>query len=276
MRKGFAGIYFKHQAKGKSLALIPGQAADGAFVQIVTEERAYHVPYPLTAYRERKDGLEIGGNQFTYAGVKLDIQSEELTLQGGIRYENLTPIRGDIMGPFRFFPMECRHGILSMRHSLQGSLCLNGEVYHFDGGCGYIESDSGRSFPRAYTWVQCNDFTRDCSIMAAVAKIPFCGFTFWGVISVVWLEGREYRLATYNGAKILRCEPGVLELSRGKWRLTVTSSVQEGHKLYAPCRGEMSYFIRENLSCSARFRFTVDGCVLFDEESAGASYECEL
>jgi len=276
MGKRFAGMYFKHQANGKSLALIPGRAAEGAFIQIVTPERTYHLPYALTAYQKRKDGLFIGGNLFTHSGVRLDIETKALTLKGEISYGALTPIRGDIMGPFRFVPMECRHGIVSMSHSLQGSLRLNDERYHFDGGRGYIESDSGRSFPRAYTWVQCNQFTRDCSIMAAVAQIPFMGFTFWGVICIVHLEGREYRLATYNGARTLRCEPGILELRRGKYQLSITTSAEGGHALHAPRLGEMSYFIRENLSCPVRFRFTADGCVLFDEESAYASYECEL
>jgi len=276
MGKYFAGMYFKHQANGKSLALIPGRAMDGAFIQIITEEQAYHVPYVLTAYQKRKDGLSVGGNLFTHSGVKIDIETKELTLKGEVPYGKLTPIRGDIMGPFRFVPMECRHGIVSMNHSLQGSLCLNGEIYNFDGGRGYIEADSGQSFPRAYTWVQSNDFTQNCSIMAAVAEIPFLGFTFWGVICVVHLDGREYRLATYNGAKILRCEPGALELRCGKYQLSITTSAGSGHELYAPHMGEMRYFIRENLSCPVRFRFAVGGQILLEEESTCASYECEL
>ena len=201
----FEGWYYKHQTNGKTLALIPGKAEDNAFVQVVTDELAYNIPYSLDEYSIDNDILRVGGNIFSKSGVTLDIQHPELTLNGEIKYSNLTPIRGDIMGPFRFFPMECRHGVVSMNHSLYGAAMLNDETYDFTDGRGYIESDSGRSFPSGYTWVQCNDF-ENCSIIVAVARIPFYGLKFWGCICVVYLNGREYRLATYNGVKIVGCE----------------------------------------------------------------------
>ena len=270
----FEGWYYKHHANGKSLALIPGRASDHAFVQVVTAARAYHIAYPLSAYRT--DGiLQVGDNIFSCAGIKLDIRHPELTLSGEVTYSGLVPIPGDIMGPFRHFPMECRHGILSMNHSLHGTLTLDGGPTDFTAGRGYIESDSGRSFPRAYTWVQCNAFETDCSIMAAVARIPFYGLRFRGCICVIWLRGRAYRLATYNGTKIIRCQPGVIELKRGKYQLSVTIEPREGHRLKAPRAGKMEHIIRENLSCPARFRFTEGTHILFDEHSSHASYEYE-
>jgi len=93
---------------------------------------------------------------------------------------------------------------------------------------------------------------------------------------VVWLTGREYRLATYNGVKILRCAPGVIELRRGKYQLTVTIDAQAGQRLPAPRSGEMSRHIRETLSCPAHFRFTEGERVLFDGKSDRASYEYEM
>lgn len=67
-----------------------------------------------------------------------------------------TPLRSDIMGPFRFLPgMECSHGVISMGHSLEGKLDLNGKRIDFSGGTGYVETDRGRSFPSAYLWTQC-------------------------------------------------------------------------------------------------------------------------
>lgn len=274
MRGHFAGWYYKHQADGKSLALIPGRGEDTAFVQVVTEARAYYVPYPLSAYQPG-DTLRVGNSVFAPDGVTLDIQAPHLNLTGEIAYQNLTPIRGDIMGPFRFFPMECRHGVASMRHTLHGACVINGETLDFTGGLGYIESDSGRSFPKGYTWVQCNDFT-DCSIMAAVARIPFYGLRFWGCICVVWLNGHEYRLATYKGVKIVACRPGFLELKQGKHRLTITIDDPGGHALQAPKLGRMSSVIKENIACPAHFRFTEGQRVLFEGGSSLASYEYEM
>ena len=271
----------KHQANGKSLAVIPGRASDGAFVLVITDSGSYHIRYPLYEYHKRDVGrygfaLQIGGNKFSTSGATLDIKRLELTLIGEIAYRDLTPIRSDIMGPFKYFPMECRHGVVSMNHSLNGTITLNGEVQDYTGGKGYIESDSGRSFPAGYSWVHCNDFGAEfpnCSVFAAVARIPFYGLRFWGCIAIVWLDGREYRLATYNGVKILRCEAGAIILKQGKYRLEIMTEPQAEYKLPAPYAGAMSHFIRENLACPARFRFTEGDQCLFDGRSAGASYE---
>jgi len=279
MSKYFEGWYYKHQANAdvtggnKSLAVIPGRAADSAFVLVITENKSYHIPYPLSEYHKDSGLLCVGGNTFTSSGISLDIQRPELNLSGDIMYTDLTPINGDIMGPFRFFPMECCHGVLSMNHFLRGEVIMDGEMFNFTGGKGYIESDSGRSFPKWYTWVQCNAFDADCSIMASVARIPFYGLRFWGCICVVWLSGREYRLATYKGVKILRCQKGAIELKQGRYRLIISIDENAGQKLPAPQSGKMSRFIRETLSCPAHFRFMDGDSCLFDGRSDFASYE---
>jgi len=273
----FEGWYFKHQSNGKSLAVIPGKAVDSAFILVVTDGRSYHIPFALNDYqksdRHHDFRLRIGDNTFTPTGITLNIRHPELTLIGEIKYTNLTPINGDIMGLFRFFPMECSHGVISMKHPLDGSVTLNGEVQCYNNGLGYIESDSGRSFPKWYSWVQCNGFDADASIMVSVARIPFYGLRFWGCICVVWLNGREYRLATYKGVKIIRCERGIIELKQGKYRLVVSVENHDGYALPAPQSGSMSRFIRETLAVPARFRFMEGDCYLFDEASDYASYE---
>ena len=273
----FDGMYYKHQANRKSLAIIPGRSLDEAFVLIVTDKESYHISYPLTEYH-KSDSLKIGGNIFSASGIILDICRPELEMAGEITYTDLTPICGDIMGPFRFFPMECRHGIVSMSHTLSGTVSLNGVALDFSGGKGYIESDSGFSFPQNYAWVHSNDFEQDCSIMTAIARIPFYGLRFWGCICVVWLNGREYRLATYNGVKILKCEADTIVLKQGNYHLNITVGFQThaGHKLSAPRAGKMSHFIRENLSCPAHFRFTEGDTVLLDEKSDCTSCEYEM
>jgi len=272
MKEYFEGWYYKHQANGKTLALIPGKATDGAFIHVVTDDEAYFITYPIDEY-DKGDAVNVGGNIFSESGVYLDINRPELKLEGAIKYDNLLPIKGDIMGPFRFFPMECRHGIKSMKHDLSGSVKLNGETYNFDGGKGYIESDSGTSFPETYTWIHCNDFKEDASITTAVAKIPFYGLKFQGCICVVMLQGKEYRLATYKGVKIVTCEPGIIELTQGKYRLLITVDSEGGHKLPAPRFGKMNHAILEDISCRASFKFAKGDEVLFEGSSDLASYE---
>ncbi|MCL2225776.1 MAG: hypothetical protein FWB96_12485 [Defluviitaleaceae bacterium] len=273
MNGRFEGWYFKHQVAGKSLAVIPGRADDSAFIWVITDKKSYSVLYPLSEYDKRADRIRVGNSTFSASGISVDIQSAELSLVGNIMYENLTPIRGDIMGPFRFFPMECRHEVISMNHAIHGTVILNGETQNFSVGKGYIEADSGRSFPSEYTWIHSNAFETDCSIMVSVARIPFYGLRFWGCICVVMINGREYRLATYKGVKIQRCERGAIELRQGKFRLHISIGEHTGQILPAPSSGKMSRSIRETLSCPAHFRFTQGNKCLFEGTSDYSSYE---
>jgi len=272
MKKFFEGWYHKHQANGKTLAIIPGKADDGAFIHVIADNGSATVPFDLSEYR--KDGiLAIGDNQFSDSGILLNIERDGFSIHGELKYSGLVPIRGDIMGIFRFFPMECRHGIVSMKHDVHGEIVWNNEKYKFEGGTGYIETDSGSSFPDSYSWVHSNDFTEPCSITAAVARIPFAGMKFWGCFCVVWYKGREYRLATYRGAKILCCENGIIELGQGKYRLSVKVKRENAFCLPAPKLGSMNRIIKESPSCPTEFNFTVNGRTIFSAESRHTSYE---
>lgn len=275
MRPFFEGWYYKQQFNGKTLAVIPGRSDDGAFIQVITDNNSYFIPYNISEYKKDRT-LQIGENYFSDSGIILKVKHNDISIYGELKYSGLIPIQGDIMGFFRFFPMECRHGIISMKHDVSGEIILNGEKYDFNNGTGYIETDSGYSFPESYSWVHSNDFKAECSITAAIAKIPFAGFNFWGCICVVWLNGKEYRLATYKGAKILRCENGMMEIKQGKYNLTVNVNRQHAQNLPAPKSGLMKRVIKESASCPADFLFTENGRVVFSGESKNTSYEFEM
>lgn len=270
----FEGWYYKQQAGGHTLALIPGRSDNNAFIQVITEQSSYNVTYNLQEFKRDGEHIQIGDNDFSPNGVNLNIYTKDITLTGMLGYQNLSPIRGDIMGVFRFFPMECRHGVRSMLHQVNGNVILNGRVIDFSNSRGYIENDRGSSFPTEYMWVQCNDFAGENSIMVSVARIPFAGFHFWGCIAVVWLDGREYRLATYRGVKIVRCEQDRLTLKQGEYRLDIEFDSKTGHTLYAPKSGSMNRTIRENVACPAHFCFYKSSRILFEAASSQAS--CEI
>lgn len=273
MNRYFEGWFFKHQKGRETLSVIAGRAADGAFVQVITGERAYRVRYPIEAY-DKGETLRLADNHFGRNGIRLSVHENDLELTGQLDYSGITPIDGDIMGPFRFLPMQCRHAVVSMNHSLGGKVSLNGRELDFTGGKGYIEGDSGRSFPKSYTWVQCNDFDRDCSIMASAARIPFAGLRFWGCVCVVWLDGVEYRLATYRGARIKRRDEGQLLLTQRDLSLHVRFlESHAGHLLDAPEQGRMKRGIHEVSAAPACFEFRQGDRILFEGESRFASYE---
>lgn len=272
-RQYFEGTYYKHQAFGYTLAIIPGRASDCAFIQVITNDSSYYIEYPLSEYHQQKEHLVVGDSVFSLDGVHLDIHTQSLYLLGDLRYESLTPLKSDIMGPFRHLPMQCHHSVASMKHTIAGSIKLNGKTVSFTGGTGYIESDRGRSFPKSYVWVQSNDFKQDCSIMVSVATIPFCGFQFTGCICVVQLNGHQYRLATYNGVKIECCTPERITLCQGKYRLEIKADCNGGHALQAPQSGVMARTIHENAACPAWFRFIEGNSILLDAKSDYTGYE---
>ena len=109
---------------------------------------------------------------------------------------------------------------------------MDGYVHSFEGGLGYVEKDSGTSFPRSYLWMQCNDFPSACSIMISIAHIPFCGSSFRGCICAIVYQGREYRLATYKGVKVQAFTPEHICLSQGSLLLELDiTSPHTGHPL---------------------------------------------
>lgn len=239
MKQYFEGWYFKHQCSGNTLCLIPGRAADGAFIQVLTNEASYTLDYPLSAYHKTREAISVGGSTFSRNGIDLAISTEKSELTGAIQYDGITPLKYNIMGPFALLPMQTRHNVISMNHSLKGTLNLNGTPIPFDGGKGYIEGDRGRSFPKSYAWAQCNDFQEDCSIMLSIAQIPLAGRWFWGCIGVVWLDGREYRFATYKGVQIR--ESGARtswKLHRGHIAFWLSCPRREGTSWPRPSRGK--------------------------------------
>lgn len=258
----FEGTYYKHQNDADTLCIIVGRSNSEKFIQVITKHFSAKVPF-------------TSGNIFTLKGIKLNIDTPQLTLKGKIGYKKLSPIKYDIMGPFCLFPMECRHGIISMHHRLEGKIKLNGEIIDFTNGIGYMETDSGRSFPSSYTWVQANDFSEKCSIMASVAKIPFCGLQFRGCICIIQYKGREYRLATYLGVRVILCQPNKIVLKQGRYLLEIKIKNSSARKLSAPQNGEMTRKILESASCNAEFIFYKNRTQIFHLYSRQASFEYE-
>lgn len=184
------------------------------------------------------------------------MENESFSIHGSLRYQNRIPLKYDIMGPFSYLPMQCKHQIISMCHTLYGSLKINGEVVSFENGIGYIESDRGTSFPKSYIWTQCSiPKEQPSSIVAAVADIPMGPIHFNGCICCIYHRGRQYRLSTYSGAKVVRCTENELVLVQGRYFLKVNLLKENPLPLKAPQKGAMDRMIHEALhaKCSIVF-----------------------
>lgn len=262
----FNGFYYKHQKDRFTIAFIPSIANGKAGLQVVTNDNSEFYEFENIHIG---DTIVIGDCTFSKSGITINLP----TIKGALQYEKITPLKSDIMGFYKWLPMQCRHSVVSMHHKLHGSLVINGETVDFTGGTGYIEGDCGTSFPKKYTWLQCNDFNQPCSIMVAVAHIPIFGTQFTGCICAIIYAGREYRIASYKGAKILKCNKNQIVLTQGKYRLYIDVISTKGVPLKSPIKGEMIGIVHENNSASARFRFFEHNQQVFDLRSKNTAFE---
>lgn len=280
----FAGWYFKHQTPADTLALIPAIHADAAgnrqaSLQVITRTATYCAEFPGEAFRADRRGprITLGNSVFSPAGVHLDVHANGLDVTGDITYGRFSPLRYDIMGPFSLVPgLECRHSVISLTHPARGAVTINGRAIDLSDATGYIEADRGRSFPTRYLWTQHNwRADAPCSLMLSVADIPCLGARFTGVIGVVLWQGREYRLATYLGARAVTIESEEVLIRQGDWALTASLMERRSLSLRAPVHGGMTRLIRENPACRVRYAFRQRDRLLFEFETDQASFEYE-
>lgn len=275
----FFGWYLKCQSKTQTLALIAATHGDGknrtCSLQVITEDGAWVAEFPGKDYFRKGSLIKIGNNKFSRRGVRVNINTSGLTISGKLDFGPITPLKYDIMGPFALIPfMECRHMVGSMRHLVNGKLTVNGVEYVFEDALGYWEGDTGRSFPKEYLWTQ-SFLPEGGSLMLSVADIPFPGFRFTGIIGVVLWKGREYRLATYLGARATEIRDGGACIRQGNMELKVKLVEAAGKALRAPVSGSMVRTIHESATCKAHYEFCVAGERIFDFETDLATFEYE-
>jgi tocopherol cyclase len=275
----FEGWYFKLIDAGqhKRWCIIPGvyigknPADSHAFIQVmdgVSGQSSYQV-FDFPAFSSRQDRFEVNldKNCFSSSGIRLDISRPELNLHGELTFGNVTPwpvtlLSPGIMGWYAWVPgMECYHGVVSLDHSLQGVLEINGEQVDFSGGRGYTEKDWGKSFPRAWVWMQTNHFRQPgSSLTFSAAIIPWGKSSFDGFIVGFLTEGRLHRFATYTGAhfeEYSASDTGVhAVLSDRSRRLEVTATRAEGGILRAPTLAQMDRRITETLSAQVQVKLS--------------------
>lgn len=280
MHNYFCGWYFKCQSNTQTLAVIPAfhQSKEGtsASIQFITDHNAWNIPFSYHQFFQDKNKIQIalGNNYFSKDGIQLSLHTTDCSVEGSLLFGTFSPIRYDIMGPFQFIPfLQCRHSILSMKHSVTGNICINGTDYSFFNASGYLEGDRGYSFPKEYTWTQC--FFEGGSLVLCVADIPFGLFSFTGIIGIIHYHGREYRLATYLGAKVIKIKNGELIIRQGNFTLSVKLLEQNHHSLLAPVSGAMKRTIHESACCRASYYFEHNHHTLFSFETTSASFEYE-
>jgi tocopherol cyclase len=294
-KRYFEGWYFKQVSADFSepWSFIPGIArgesrGEGySFVQAIEGRtgRTWWYEYPLSAFEASGSSMDIrvGASRFSPKGISLELEGES-SFKGELRFGEFRRLSAKIlspgvMGPFSFLPfMECRHGLVSLDHRVEGGFEVDGRSVDMSSGRGYIEKDWGSSMPGSWIWTQSNNFPeRGDSFMLSVADIPWMGKAFTGFLCAASLGGRILREATYTGARLegFSLEDGALSLAlaRGSSRIELRATRSRGGLLRAPVNGLLSRRIAESIDARIELRWTARGKTLFEAAAPYAGLE---
>lgn len=298
-RRYFEGWYFKCISADRkhAIAIIPGMAIDPqgnrqAFIQVINAVTGktwyHHFPYPEFNARTDRFDVEIENNSFNAQGLSLNVDTAEGSIKGRLTFHNSHPFpkglkHPGIMGPFGIVPfMECYHAIIHLYHEIKGVIDLDGELLDFNGGVGYIEKDYGRSFPKAYLWLQASHFEGgDASFVFSRANIPFLGMEFPGFFAYFTdFSGITRRFATYNFSRLEKWEVDTTkgtcagELEGPNGALAFKAQMASGGRLRAPVDGLMDREIVESITAKVWLRLTNNqGNIIFESISSEAGME---
>jgi hypothetical protein len=279
----FEGFYFKQTSEKNTVAVIPALHADQsgrrfASVQVITDDVSGFVRFPMEKFEsgENRFFFRIGKCVFRENGLEVSLRTNALDVSGRLVFGPFEELKSPIMGPFEYVPnMQCRHRVVSMCHSVFGALTVNGKRFVFDNALGYIEGDRGRSFPVRYLWTHFAHKKENLSLMLSVADIPFGRTKFTGILCPILFCGKEYRLATYRGAKLSFMGDNTVCVKQGAYSLTAELITENARLLRAPVNGGMERHIHESPSCTVHYIFKKGKDTLFDVIGENASLECE-
>jgi hypothetical protein len=291
----FEGWYFKHVSKNLEhvYSFIPGISLNPqnphAFIQVIDglTGNTQYIEYPLSSFSFSKNNfkVQIGDSVFTSDSILLNIHSPLIEVSGRLSYSGSVKYPGSlvapgIMGWYSFVPfMECKHGVVSVSHRIDGSLLIDSQQLDFSGGKGYIEKDWGKSFPESWIWFQSNNFMNsDACIMMSIAKIPWLGSFFTGFLGFLYYNGTFYPFSTYHKSEItalsLVDEKLKLSFKGKKHQLNVTASLKKSGILLAPKSGEMSRRIKESIDSELEVVLSdLTGTEIYHDKAARAGLE---
>jgi hypothetical protein len=294
----FEGWYYKNvdSDQQQTVVLIPGISLTGSavdrhcFIQILdskSNKTSYH-RFPMETFKASRNPfyIRIDKNEFGTHHVNLAINDQERYLAGKLYYENLKPWPVHILSPgamgwYAWVPfMECYHGILSMDHKISGQLEIDGHTIDFNSGKGYIEKDWGKSFPKAYIWLQSNHFDSPgiISLSTSIAVIPWLKGSFCGFIVGFYYLDKLYPFTTWTGAKLdLSYENNILSIRvyDKVALLEIRCQKSQSGILVGPTQAGMQKRVGESVNSSIEVRFIYKNNVRFSGKSLLAGLEIQ-
>lgn len=253
----FEGWFFRISSELFNCALIPSvSVCEGerkAYIQINCNRVSQSFEFDFKDFSATDKEVHIGNHRFSDQG--LSFSSDRLSLD--VSFGEFSGLKKDIMGCFKF-GTPCKHKIISMKHEVKGTVRFENEKISLKSAVGYIEKDWGKSFPKSYCWLQCNEFAeKDAAFFLSIADIRL---PILGLICVLLVDEKEYRFATYNFARIEKLQKGEIVLKRSEIRLQIRFWGENAQVLSAPEKGRMKNIVKEDLDGTIELK-------LFENES---------
>jgi len=251
MKNRFYGKYYKFISDNNYvLAFITSHTNEGDMIQIINGSGSYFI--------NDMNAIKIDNNIITF-----NVNSDNITISGKLELSNLSSLKSKVMGPFHYLPLECKHQIYSMKHNINGILLINNKEYKYTNSLGYIEGDSGISFPKKYIWY--NSINNTTTVTMAIASVVVMGFIkFKGLLCFIKDNNKEYKLCTYNFGKVIKIENNTIIIKRGKYKFILEYDDIKGHNLKAPVNGNMDRFIKEAITIKTRYKLLYKNNIILD------------
>ncbi len=296
----FEGWYFKlvDAKKENVMVFIPGISYGRqpdhhhSFIQVIQAvNRQYdYLTYPVQSFQAERNMFRVGiqGNVFSLQGIHLDLNREEIRIQGDLQFSNTVKwpdsfIQPGSMGFYNYIPgMQCYAQVCAMDMDLSGSLTIDGREMDFTGGKGYVEKNWGKMFPYSWIWIQSNHFNVPrASLSCSLAHIPLPVGSFRGFLIGLLLDRQFFSFTTMNRSRMFIYPKGhdvTIRVENKEYVMKMDTETKDDNfiLLKGPRDGQMVPLVQENLA--GRVGVTLvqkrTGDVLFQSigECAGIEY----
>lgn len=251
----FEGWYFRIVDNNNCFSFIFGitfnEEDPHSFIQVIDQfhEKAYYFKFETSDFKYENNMIKIKDNIFSPSKLKLLISPFDIDIN--IKPSlNLQKHLGftSIMSYFKYLPIPLCHEIVFMKAAVDGVVKIDNDVLKIN-GTGYMEKDLGTKFPKRWLWIQTNHFMNN-EISLVISKADLRA-SITGFFCVINIKGREYRFATYNGAKIkhdMVNQKLKIEIKKGFYVLKISVDLKPGHLIIAPIKkAKMAKKIEESL-----------------------------
>lgn len=261
-------------------AITKNESDPHAFIQVfdgVKNENTYY-RYEISDFYYSKDTVFIKENYLSLNSMHLKTEDLEISvLFNESTYLNKHFRTNSAMSYISKFPLECFQEVVTIDGYFKGELIVDNNLKHISGKS-YLEKSYGSKFPNKWIWIQGNHFNKDVSLTFAHGLIPLFKWKVKGFMTILNHNGKEYRFASYNFAKMKIIKRTISQveivIKKGRYKLLINAKLVKPVKLVGPSEnGVMDLKVFESINSLATLTFTKGRKVIFDTMGRSVGFE---